>query len=402
MPLPFRASFILFLDFFFLDLFSFARCLLSYSDRMELFLGYKSAYEYWCIHDLDASCITSKALPNSRQIPNAANIKHLLAYGIISSPIHLVVASASSKRKLSNVLCHVSGKGITPKAFKRVNPPLLSLAPLTPSKSSTSSMVLMSPISSAPSPFSMSPTSSTPSIPVTPSAPSLLSAPSPSPTLYVASPEVTFLQMAKGSNIYRVLEIGYELCGHYAIHPLTGGLLVRKPRTTKNKIEKHLAATCGSHGHRLASKAFPYLCNGSASPMETKLTLLLALPPHLGGYGLPFPELNFPVFSTHHGKKAKELYRCDLCWPKEKLALEYDSHQFHSEEEKRELDSRRRIAIESHGLHVISVTKQQVYSQGAFNELAEVVAKYLGKRLRITRSNKDLQRAKLRNALFGQ
>lgn len=325
------------------------------------------------MHDLDTSCVAARTLPSSKQTPSAAGVKYLLTYGDFSSPIHLIVASVNSKRKLSNAICHVSSKGITPRAFKRV------VSPSTPSEPS---------LPSAPSPHSPYSIHSTPS------------APSTSLTLYIASPEVTFLQMTKRSNIYQVLKIGYELCGHYAIHPFTGELLIRKPRTTKNKIEKYLAATYGSHGHHLASKAFPYLCNNSASPMETKLTLLLALPPHLGGYGLPFPELNFPIFSTHRGKKIKELYRCDLCWPKEKLALEYDSHQFHSEEEKRELDSRRRIAIENHGLHVISVTKQQIYDRDSFSELAEVVAKYLGKRLRITRADKDLKRMELRNALF--
>ena len=101
--------------------------------------------------------------------------------------------------------------------------------------------------------------------------------------------------------------------------------------------------------------------------METKLTLLLCLPFKLGGYGLPYPELNYPLYDTQFKKPKKELYRCDLCWPKLKLAIEYDSHQFHATNNKLALDSRRRIAIEQYGLHVISVTKQQVYSDVAFS-----------------------------------
>lgn len=88
--------------------------------------------------------------------------------------------------------------------------------------------------------------------------------------------------------------------------------------------------------------------------MESLLSMLLCLPPSLGGFGLPRPELNCPI-ETNEGGIA--IRRCDLCWPDQQFALEYDSDTFHSDESKLHLDSSRRSALEKAGVHVVSVTK---------------------------------------------
>ena len=48
---------------------------------------------------------------------------------------------------------------------------------------------------------------------------------------------------------------------------------------------------------------------------------------------------------------------CDLCWPDQRFALEYDSDTFHSDASKLHLDSSRRSTLEKAGVHVVSVTK---------------------------------------------
>lgn len=131
-------------------------------------------------------------------------------------------------------------------------------------------------------------------------------------------------------------------------------------------------------GVKAAKRASSYLIKGSASPMESLLSMLLCLPPSLGGFGLPRPELNYPI-ETNEGSVA--IRRCDLCWPDQQFALEYDSDTFHSDASKLHLDSSRRSALEKAGVHVVSVTKNQVFDRGQLFNLATIASKRLGKRL---------------------
>lgn len=112
--------------------------------------------------------------------------------------------------------------------------------------------------------------------------------------------------------------------------------------------------------------------------MESLLSMLLCLPPSLGGFGLPRPELNYPI-ETNEGSIA--IRRCDLCWPDQQFALEYDSDAFHSDVSKLHLDSSRRSTLEKAGVHVVSVTKNQVFDRGKLLGLAAIASKKLGKRL---------------------
>lgn len=112
--------------------------------------------------------------------------------------------------------------------------------------------------------------------------------------------------------------------------------------------------------------------------MESLLSMLLCLPPSLGGFGLPRPELNYPI-ETNEGSIA--IRRCDLCWPDQQFALEYDSDTFHSDTSKLHLDSSRRSTLEKAGIHVVSVTKNQVFDRSQLFSLATIVSKRLGKRL---------------------
>lgn len=173
--------------------------------------------------------------------------------------------------------------------------------------------------------------------------------------LYISTPEATFLQLGKELSLIQLITIGYELCGSYGLSvQSSSGFLQRDPRSNPQLIERYLEKCEGIHGVKAAKRASSYLVKGSASPMESLLSMLLCLPPSLGGFGLPRPELNCPI-ETNEGGIA--IRRCDLCWPDQQFALEYDSDTFHSDESKLHLDSSRRSALEKAGVHVVSVTK---------------------------------------------
>lgn len=216
--------------------------------------------------------------------------------------------------------------------------------------------------------------------------------------LYVSTPEATFLQLGKESSLIQLITIGYELCGSYGLSAQSdSGFLRREPRSNPQLIERYLEKCDGIHGVKAAKRASSYIAKGSASPMESLLSMLLCLPPSLGGFGLPRPELNFPIETNEGGIVMR---RCDLYWPDQRFALEYDSDTFHSDASKLHLDSSRRSTLEKAGVHVVSVTKNQVFDRGQLFNLATIVSKRLGKRLSPTPFNFSQKQDEIYHAAF--
>ena len=110
---------------------------------------------------------------------------------------------------------------------------------------------------------------------------------------------------------------------------------------------------------------------GSRSPAETELYLLLCAPPKQGGYGLTKPELNIPFsLPTQWDALLNTPYILpDLCWPCKKLAMEYDSKRYHSLEQERDRDDDRRCALEELGFTVISLRTKRFMDPHRFDEL---------------------------------
>jgi len=224
----------------------------------------------------------------------------------------------------------------------------------------------------------------------------------------VSSPEFCFLQMANEIELLELIELGFELCGDYSL-PLPNdeqkperGFYNRPSLTNTKKIGAFLEGMTSTKGHRKAVRALKYLQDGSASPMETKLAMLLTLPHKLGGYGFDLPELNSRVSLSKIAKRhfSKDYYVCDLLWPDTKTAVEYDSDLFHTGSERIANDSKRRNVLTSIGVDVLTVTRQQLYSIPELEKVARILAKYLGKRLRHENGNFATAHQKLRRQLL--
>lgn len=148
----------------------------------------------------------------------------------------------------------------------------------------------------------------------------------------VACPELCFIQMAETLSPVKLIELGFELCGSYSIDENDmRGFTGRGALMSTASLQRYLQKASGIKGTQAAKRALPHIIDGSASPMETKLAMLLSLPASYGGFGLPKPRLNHPVItkdeSAYDGKRH---YLCDLYWPDSKLAIEYDSDMFHT------------------------------------------------------------------------
>ena len=222
--------------------------------------------------------------------------------------------------------------------------------------------------------------------------------------VYVASPELCLFQLATTLSNVQAIKLAMEMCGSYAIDPIYNdpGFCKRPPITNASKL-KNYATRAYAPNSRAHSVAFTHwVANGSASPRETALYMLLCLPPRLGGYGIAKPQLNQRIklsfeeqflVGSHH-------FDCDAYWPDKRVAVEYDSAQYHTEAEKQERDAIRRNMLQYKNIQVITATRTQVNSPSKFDGLARQIAKATGKRLRTPKKDHIAARDELRQTLF--
>lgn len=308
---------------------------------MAIFIGHKTALAYWRTHDRNWAQPISQAAPQENNSPYYSQIDTdiLWKFGIDEKPVSILVSCKANMRKSQNLSPRIwSGKHPSRSFYKIAQ------------------------------------------------------------DLYISTPEATFLQLGKESSLIQLITIGYELCGSYGLSAQSdSGFLRREPRSNPQLIERYLEKCDGIHGVKAAKRASSYIAKGSASPMESLLSMLLCLPPSLGGFGLPRPELNFPIETNEGGIVMR---RCDLYWPDQRFALEYDSDTFHSDASKLHLDSSRRSTLEKAGVHVVSVTKNQVFDRGQLFNLATIVSKRLEKRLSPTPFNFSQKQDEIYHAAF--
>lgn len=201
------------------------------------------------------------------------------------------------------------------------------------------------------------------------------------PEYAAASPELAFAQAAKQLGLTRLVMLGFELCGTYSSFGQEETSYQAIPLTNVARISGFIEKSASFQGKQAAQRAIRHVIDGSASPRETQLAMMLSLPYRHGGYGFPAPKLNYVVDLPKH-LGARKRYVLDLYWPELKLDVEYDSNAFHAHEEKMLLDSRRRAALEAMGITSVNVASEQVRNSGAFNELAKQLAALANHRLR--------------------
>ncbi|MEG0323604.1 MAG: hypothetical protein RR619_06365, partial [Raoultibacter sp.] len=221
--------------------------------------------------------------------------------------------------------------------------------------------------------------------------------------LYASSAEACFLQLATALAPVELAQVGMEFCGSYALDAQDpNGFRPQLPLTSARALERYLQKAEGIRGVKQARQALRFIADNSASPMETIVTLLLCLPNIYGGYGLELPKLNQTIKMPDEVRATtgRKQCICDLFWPKAKLAVEYDSDQWHADTQQISSDSKRRTALELAGVTVVTITRGQVYDARAFDETARALAKRLGKRIRVQCDGWFAKRFALRTQLL--
>ena len=208
---------------------------------------------------------------------------------------------------------------------------------------------------------------------------------------YVSSPEFVFLQMASKLPIEQLIALGCELCGLYVLlpkevkHPGSLDEMPKRlsPLTNASKIATFLEGAGQARGKQKAVRALRYVVDGSRSPMETMVYMLLCLPVMMGGYGLPKPEMNATIPLNEEARIIARRHHCegDLCWVDSQLDIEYHG-EVHVGKAPMKSDVGRELGIEHMGWRVITVTSSQVFDADQFEVVAKEAAERIGKRLR--------------------
>ena len=371
---------------------------------MKCFLSHFSALE--CLRTIDVNnAARTRAMPSKRSKVQAKEFAslNLKKYGVDFNPVHMLVASPKERCRSKKIYCHVLNSRVPSGSFLYVDR-----------------------------------------------------------NVYVSVPELCFVQIAGFTDVLKLIVLGYELCGYYGIKnefsnpnqkygvsspsfldeskedfsdycaqismnqsfvqrqskntdtaliskqnqdvvPMQiqpKSLIRRSPITRVSDILKYLEQFNGMRGVKRARQALRFVVDGSASPMETFLVMMLCLPSSLGGYGLPFPKMN-ALFKTEKVDVSHFQHRsCDLFWPEFSLAVEYDSDAFHLGKEKHDEDLKRLTTLGLMNLRVESLSRAQVLDAREFDRAVCLIAKHMGKRLRFSGSDYMMRRYRLRRDLY--
>lgn len=313
---------------------------------MSIYLGRRSALDFWRNASSRGSASPTKANPLTSAPPTAKECRKAMTFEFVASkPLELIVGDSTSRRSPAHVKCILWGGCSISSSFAKITK-----------------------------------------------------------GIYVATPEACFLQLANTLPLVDLVKIGFELCGNYALNPCSDqGFTQRGPLTSTKSLERYINKAAGIVGVKRARQALRHIADGSASPAEANLTMLLCLPTSMGGFGLPLPSLNERIELKRRASRltTKSYFKCDMYWADIKTAIEYDSDQWHSEEQRRAHDATRRNALESTGIMVITATKAHLYDARETERIALIVARKLKRYHRSTQRGILAKRHALRKALLG-
>ncbi|MDD5806839.1 MAG: hypothetical protein PUD02_05870 [Eggerthellales bacterium] len=219
--------------------------------------------------------------------------------------------------------------------------------------------------------------------------------------VYVCSPELALVQMAKGADPVDTILLADRLCAAFVQdESMVGGVRKRQPLTTTAKITEYVRKSPGVSGIAQVKKALRHIDDEAASPREIALAMLLCLPNRLGGYGLPPAELNgrVTVFGEQSRGCSAAKY-CDMLWRAQKVAIEYESSAFHGNAETLRADSRRRSILQASGYQVVTVTNSQIKDPREFYVVAHNIARLLKTRVRTRVQDWSQRHLDLRKAI---
>lgn len=153
----------------------------------------------------------------------------------------------------------------------------------------------------------------------------------------------------------------------------------RSPLTSKEELGEFVEAYPHLPGVPTLRKALRYVANGSGSPLETKLAILLCLDAWRGGLGWQLPLLNCRIDFTKEARAlSHQAYAVgDLVWPDRMVDIEVDGEAFHADERGFKVVSGRTAALRSMGYHVESITYEQMSNEEQLEAMVKIFSECL-------------------------
>lgn len=185
------------------------------------------------------------------------------------------------------------------------------------------------------------------------------------PGVYVAGPELCFIQMAGTLPLVGAVVLGHELCGSYShFARMASGFYERPALTSVEKIKDAMKRLKGLYGLARAKKALRWVRDGSASPMETVVSCMLCLPTSMGGFGKRAPILNCeqPLDDAAQKIAGTKVAKVDTGYPDTMTGMEFDGRDYHRDAEK---DHKRREALAHEGwtIYTLNVDEATTYDK---------------------------------------
>ena len=201
----------------------------------------------------------------------------------------------------------------------------------------------------------------------------------------IVSPEHSFMQIARHRSLAQTALYGSCLCGSFRLPLETDSeeMPARDVLASRRSLASYIHAAHTLYGSQPATRALRWVVEGAASPPEAQTALRLCLPFRYGGYNLPLPHMNavIDLDASEQGIVGKSFLKGDAVWPDARLVVEYDGY-YHASKAQMEADAVRRATLRHAGWMVVEVTHRQLISIDAFDQIAQLVAKRLGRRLR--------------------
>ena len=223
------------------------------------------------------------------------------------------------------------------------------------------------------------------------------------PGVFASSPELCFIQLCDELDVVDAVRLLGWMAGTYSLES-NGDLarIEREPLLCEESLANAFEQFKGVHGIASAKRAARYAPFRCASPKENEVGALLQLPGELGGCGFPAAEVNLEQALALKQQKLlhRRSFRCDFFWPNKRVAVEYDSKGFHSDDDRIERDAVRRNTLEYPGITVVTLTWNQLRDHAAFETFAVQLASHLGIRLRDSWTRHHYDRMRLHRRLI--
>jgi len=209
--------------------------------------------------------------------------------------------------------------------------------------------------------------------------------------LFCSSKPMIFAQLSRTLDTIALVELACELCGEYTLAPWTEQGFKNHPKDLSIANLRSFLAQMGwdARHHGRATSAARLAQEGSRSPLETIVFMLLCLPARLGGYGIPNPLLNPWVNAEGNvvvGRDEGGDLRPDLFWESARLDVEVQSRAFHRDKSTRGSrkmnDFDRELRLKTRGIEVLPVTITTIRSLHDMDALALHILRRLGRQSR--------------------